>query len=83
MQATVTIFDIQTQLERKQSRARQSVHFGEEAEVTCESESVQTEDTKVKTKDEESNKLSNNEDKNKTCHPNNVPIIKVSVLAKV
>ena len=58
------------------------MHFGEEAETSCESESVQTED-QIKTKDEESNKLSNNEDKNHTCHPNNVPIIKVSVLAKV
>ena len=69
---------IQTQLERKQSRARHSVHFGEEAETNCESESIQTEDH-IKTKDEESPKLSNNEDKNNTSHPNNVPIIKVAV----
>ena len=61
---------------------RHSVHFGEEADITCESESVQTEE-QLRTKEEESNKLSNNEDKTKTCRPNNVPIIKVSVLAKV
>ncbi len=79
MQSAVTISRIQTQLERRQSRARHSVHFGEEAETKCESESVQTEE-QLKTKDEEPNKLSNNEDKNKPCHPNNPPIIKVSVL---
>ena len=79
---SVTIFHIQTQLERKQSRVRHSVHFGEEEEAHCESESVQTED-QVKTKDEESNKLSHNEDKNNSCRANNVPVIKVSVVAKV
>ena len=79
LQSTLTIFPIQSQLERKQSKVRHSVHFGEEEDTNC--ESVQTED-QIKTKDEESNKLSNNEDKNKTCHTNNVPIIKVSVIAK-
>ena len=53
-----------------------------EEAVTCESESVQTED-QVKTKDEESNKLSHNEDKNNSCRANNVPVIKVSAVAKV
>ena len=80
LQSTLTIFHIQTQLERKQSKVRHSVHFGEEEDTNC--ESVQTED-QIKTKDEESKKLTNNEDKNKACHANNVPIIKVSVIAKL
>ena len=67
------IFGVQMELERKPSKVRHSVHFGEE-DTDC--DHTQTDD-KIKTKEEESNTMPPYEVKPNTCTTNTVPIIKV------
>ena len=65
------------ELERKPSKVRHSVHFGEEDDGNCDQD--HSED-RIKTKEEESNKVTKDEEKPNSC-TNTVPIIKVSSLS--